>query len=86
MMEKKCSEFNQYNFKTYIDLPEEKIEFDYRQRCNYQCDMWSYHLFEYTDDDIMQVIERNKINNKLELSYWVKCPSCGEEHLLKRIT
>lgn len=51
-------------------------------RC-YQCEE---DEIDYDPSMIYQMIERNKVNKKIELSYWVDCPTCHYEILLKRIT
>lgn len=32
--------------------------------------------FNYSYNDVYQSIERNTVNNKVIIGYWVKCPKC----------
>ena len=71
-------------YPTKILLPGEIIPAGYGKfRCP-KCHQWDE--IDYDPSMIYQMIERNKGNNKIELSYWVDCPECHYEILLKRIT
>jgi DNA-directed RNA polymerase subunit RPC12/RpoP len=73
-------------YPTKILLPGEIIPAGYgKLRCP-RCHYWENEGIDYDPSMIYQMIERNKVNKKIELSYWVDCPTCHYEILLKRIT
>ena len=82
--------FKSNNFQTFINDTElNNISFTHCTFCEskdcFHPEDWTQEFFKYTDNDILQVIERNPVSQKLEVSYWVICPKCGYQILLHRV-